>query len=67
MPRKFGCGYAVGQDCILRGVVNAANVDGFPQRPGRNSGVMRRSNVALRLQSSLLEEAKRVAEKEGVA
>ena len=28
---------------------------------------MRRSNVALRLQSSLLEEAKRVAESEGVA
>jgi hypothetical protein len=28
---------------------------------------MRRSNVALRLQSSLLDEAKRVAEKEGVA
>jgi hypothetical protein len=28
---------------------------------------MRRSNVALRLQNSLLEEAKRVAEKEGVA
>jgi hypothetical protein len=28
---------------------------------------MRRSNVTLRLQSSLLEEAKRVAEKEGVA
>ena len=28
---------------------------------------MRRSNVALRLQSSLLEEAKRVAEAEGVA
>ena len=28
---------------------------------------MRRSNVALRLQESLLEEAKRVAESEGVA
>jgi hypothetical protein len=28
---------------------------------------MRRSNVALRLQTSLLEEAKRVAESEGVA
>jgi hypothetical protein len=28
---------------------------------------MRRSNVALRLQASLLEEAKRVAESEGVA
>jgi hypothetical protein len=28
---------------------------------------MRRSNVALRLQNSLLDEAKRVAEKEGVA
>ena len=28
---------------------------------------MRRSNVALRLQSSLLEEARRVAEHEGVA
>ena len=28
---------------------------------------MRRSNVALRLQSSLLEEARRVAETEGVA
>ena len=28
---------------------------------------MRRSNVALRLQSSLLEEAKRVSEAEGVA
>jgi hypothetical protein len=28
---------------------------------------MRRSNVALRLQTSLLEEAKRVAEAEGVA
>ena len=28
---------------------------------------MRRSNVALRLQTSLLEEAKRVAETEGVA
>jgi hypothetical protein len=28
---------------------------------------MRRSNVALRLQASLLEEAKRVAEAEGVA
>jgi hypothetical protein len=28
---------------------------------------MRRSNVALRLQSSLFEEARRVAEKEGVA
>ena len=28
---------------------------------------MRRSNVALRLQTSLLEEAKRVAEGEGVA
>lgn len=28
---------------------------------------MRRSNVALRLQSSLLEEARRVAESEGVA
>ncbi len=28
---------------------------------------MRRSNVALRLQASLLEEAKRVARKEGVA
>jgi antitoxin component of RelBE/YafQ-DinJ toxin-antitoxin module len=28
---------------------------------------MRRNNVALRLQTSLLEEAKRVAESEGVA
>ena len=28
---------------------------------------MRRSNVALRLQNSLLEEARRVAESEGVA
>ena len=28
---------------------------------------MRRSNVSLRLQTSLLEEAKRVAESEGVA
>ena len=28
---------------------------------------MRRSNVALRLQASLLEEARRVSEKEGVA
>lgn len=28
---------------------------------------MRRSNVALRLQTSLLEEARRVSEKEGVA
>jgi hypothetical protein len=28
---------------------------------------MRRSNVALRLQSSLLEEARRVSQKEGVA
>lgn len=28
---------------------------------------MRRSNVALRLQTSLLDEARRVAEKEGVA
>jgi hypothetical protein len=31
------------------------------------SKIMRKSNVALRLQTSLLEEAKRVAEAEGVA
>jgi hypothetical protein len=33
----------------------------------RYDGGMRKSNVALRLQTSLLEEARRVAEAEGVA
>src|SRR3954454_12281697 len=35
--------------------------------PGGRFGDMRRSNVALRLQPSILEEARRVSEAEGVA
>ncbi len=34
---------------------------------GRSFGDMRRSNVALRLQTSILEEARRVSETGGVA
>jgi len=42
-------------------------VNGGADRGRRFNGEMRKSNVALRLQGSLLEEARRVAETEGVA
>src|SRR5580704_6552162 len=40
---------------------------GAHSEPRLGESTMRRSNVALRLQTSLLDEAKRVAEAEGVA
>ncbi len=56
----------------LRHLRDAAMIFGIRANPPGETwreirGAMRKSNVALRLQTSLLEEAKRVAEAEGVA
>src|SRR5436190_9013652 len=57
--------------CVIsaRGRGNLACTWDCQAKPGGSFGdeKMRRSNVALRLQPSLLEEARRIAESEGVA